>query len=260
MSVLRGLIAGAAVVVAPFAWAELPPAALAADVVILGELHDNPNHHAVQLEFLHVVEPKAVIYEMLYPSEAARIQAALQDGQPLDDLLKTLHWSNLSDYLGLLETRTEIIGAAVPPDQVRAAFNNGAAVIFGPDAAAFGLTTPLSKTEQALREDLQFQSHCQAMPLSMMGGMVQAQRLRDAEFARSVVEALQTFGAPVVLITGNGHARNDWGVPAVLRQVVPGYSVFSVGQGEDGLDPMGGFDVVIDSTSVDRADPCDAFR
>jgi hypothetical protein len=67
-------------------------------------------------------------------------------------------------------------------------------------------------------------------------------------------------GAPVVVITGNGHAREDWGAPHLLRTAEPGVSVFSLGQGEAGRMPDGIFGAMIDGPATDRGDPCDAFR
>ena len=40
-------------------------AALAQDVVVVGEVHDNPAHHRVQAEIVREVAPKALVFEML---------------------------------------------------------------------------------------------------------------------------------------------------------------------------------------------------
>ena len=37
----------------------------AADVVILGEIHDNPQHHLVQAEAVEAITPTAVVWEMV---------------------------------------------------------------------------------------------------------------------------------------------------------------------------------------------------
>jgi hypothetical protein len=56
----------------------------------------------------------------------------------------------------------------------------------------------------------------------ILPGFVEAQRLRDAALAEAALAALEAHGAPVAIITGNGHARRDWGVPAVLAVAAPG--------------------------------------
>ena len=174
----------------------------------------------------------------------------------------------------MLSASPVIVGAALSRDDVRAAFGDGAASVFGGQSALYGLTESLPAAEQGLRqteslpaaeqaarEALQFDAHCGAMPLEMTGGMVEAQRLRDAAFARTVLGAIDTYGTPVVLITGNGHARTDWGVPAYLTRARPDLDVVAIGQGEDGVPPQGTFDAeIIDAPSPDRPDPCAAFQ
>ena len=90
--------------------------------------------------------------------------------------------------------------------------------------------------------------------------MVSVQRLRDAALARAASDALKKYGPPVVVITGNGHARTDWGAPYVLEQATPEIKIFALGQGESGQGPDGGFDIVSDAPAVSRGDPCAAFN
>jgi uncharacterized iron-regulated protein len=94
----------------------------------------------------------------------------------------------------------------------------------------------------------------------MLPGMVEVQRLRDAVLARAVVQAVEETGGPVAVITGNGHARRDRGVPAYLGRIAPDLEVFVLGQTEDGAPLEGGFDEVVSAPAVDRPDPCAAFQ
>lgn len=263
MSFWFSLLTGAAFSVAPFVFADtLEPLFEAdADVFVLGEVHDNPQHHEVQAHLVQILGPTAVVFEMLSPEEAATLDAVPRDPAAIVEAADGFHWDNLADYAHVLAVSPVIRGAALDRETVRAAFAEGAAAAFGPDAVRFGVDMDLPEAERALRESAQFIAHCEAMPREMMGGMVEAQRLRDAVFAREVVAALDAHGAPVVLITGNGHARTDWGVPAYLARVRPGLKVFALGQGEDGSAPDGAFDAVLtDAPRVDRPDPCAVFR
>ena len=48
-----------------------PPAGLrAAQVVIIGEIHDNPTHHQTQAALVAKLAPKALVFEMLTPAQA----------------------------------------------------------------------------------------------------------------------------------------------------------------------------------------------
>jgi uncharacterized iron-regulated protein len=253
----------------PFAlWAAEPEwiASLSGhDVVILGELHDNPEHHLNQAKAIEALSPKAVVFEMLSPEQADR----LKDGVPEDATAAAtlLEWADsgwppYEIYHPVFQATGagQIFGAALPREQVRAAVFGDAAAIFGPDAARFGLNLPLPETQQEAREAAQMSAHCDALPENMLPGMVAAQRLRDAHFARVTLAALEATGGPVVVITGNGHARADWGMPVYLAEASPGISVISVGQFEHAPEQDAPFDVTVQTTMQEREDPCDAFR
>ena len=234
-----------------------------ADVVILGEVHDNPAHHSVQRDIIERLSPKAVVWEMLTGLEADRVSSSVI-GNP-EELARVLEWAEsgwpaFSMYLPLFQAApgARIYGGEVPRQAARAVMQGGAAVAFGADAARFGLTVKLPEDEMAKREQMQFDAHCEAIPKDSMTPMVEIQRLRDAVLAREIIAAHDETGGPVVVITGNGHARKDWGIPVYLKRVQPGLKVFSLGQSEDGK-VDGEFDIVIDSAPAERADPCAAF-
>ncbi|MEP5732047.1 MAG: ChaN family lipoprotein [Sulfitobacter sp.] len=238
---------------------------LAADIVLLGEQHDNPDHHLGQARLMTEIEPAAVVFEMLTHQMAAIVRAF--EGDDLGKLGEAIGWEaagwpSFEIYRPVFAALDSafVVGAAAPRETVRAAFSEGAAAVFGSDAARYGLTRPLPEAEYQTRETLQFDAHCQAMPLEMMGGMIEAQRLRDAQFAQAALEALAEHGGPVVVITGNGHARTDWGVPFVIAQAASEVKVFSVGFGEhSGGNSDGRFDGFVLTAPIERGDPCAAF-
>ncbi len=236
-----------------------------AEVVVLGEVHDNPVHHDVQVRVVSDLQPKALVVEMLNPDQAGRLRGILaEDPGNAAHILgwDTSGWPDFEMYRPIFTNtpNARIFGADVPRDRARAALAEGIAQAFGPDAADFGLTEVLPEAQQAAREALQFEAHCDALPVEMLPGMVDLQRLRDAVMARAVLQALDQTGGPVAVITGNGHARRDWGMPAFLARMRPQTRVYSVGQGEDGVPPGGEFDLELDAPPVLRPDPCDAFR
>lgn len=236
-----------------------------ADVVIAGEVHDNARHHAVQAEVAREVAPRALVFEMLSAEQAERITPELRgDAETLAEVLEwdESGWPDFGLYYPIMAAAPEaaIYGAAVPRDAARAAMADGVSDSFGEEAEAFGLTIALPVGEQQEREAFQMAAHCDALPENILGGMVDVQRLRDAELARATVAALEATGGPVLVITGNGHAREDWGMPVYLERARPEAKIVTIGQGENGAAPAGVFDIVLSAPAPEREDPCAAFQ
>jgi len=264
---MKSLIAALALFATPL-WADgvpqVPQAAKDAQIVWLGEVHDNPAHHAQQARWVAALTPRALVFEMLTPDQAAAAAVV-----PRDDAVALAAatgwadsgWPDFAMYAPIFAAApaAQLFGAAVPRAAARAAMTDGVARSFGARAAEFGLDRGLPAAAQAAAEAEQMVAHCDALPRDMLPGFVDIQRLRDATLARAAADALAATGGPVVVITGNGHARRDGGAPAYLMTARPAVLTFALGQSEAGA-IVGQFDAVIDAAPAERPDPCAAFR
>nr|WP_238941400.1 ChaN family lipoprotein [Jannaschia sp. Os4] len=237
--------------------APLPPAG--AQVVWLGEVHDNPDHHRVQAGIVAALDPSALVLEMLEPRHAAA-PVDRGDVAAMDAAFEwsARGWPDLAMYAPILAQGAPLYGAALPPDEVRRAVSDGALAVFGTGGARFGLDRPLPPEQQAEREAGQAAAHCEALPEEMLPGFVEAQRLRDAALADAALRALAETGGPVAVIAGTGHVRADWGAPSMVALAAPEVAQWTLGQGEGELD--GPFDAVAVADAPERGDPCAAFR
>ncbi|KEP70159.1 hypothetical protein DL1_18685 [Thioclava dalianensis] len=242
---------------------------LSGDIFVLGEVHDNPTHHRNQARALRAIAPKAVVFEMLSPEQAARITPdLLQDPAALGRAVgwEEAGWPDIALYAPVFDAIGEarIFGATQPRAQVRAAMTTPLPDVFGPQAARYGLDRAYPDALQRQLEDQAQVDHCNALPPEMLPGMVAAQRFRDAAFARSVQQAYEETGGPVALIAGSGHARTDLGVPAILRQLDPTARIVALGQIERaaGASPSNPppYDIWIVTPPTPRPDPCAAFK
>lgn len=253
LAFLMMVVFGLPVVASPFS----------ADVVVLGELHDNSHHHDRQARIVAQLAPTALVFEMLTgPQALANIPGGGSEALETAFAWENSGWPDFSMYYPIFAAApaARVFGAAVPRDAARKAMRDGVAFAFGIGAGSYGLTKPLNPDEQKAREALQMAAHCDVMPPEMLPAMVNIQRLRDAELAKMALRAFQLTGGPVVVITGNGHARLDWGMPVYLARVAPDLKIVTLGQGEDGVPPKGRFDIVEMTPGIDRLDPCLAFR
>lgn len=230
-----------------------------AEIIVLGEVHDNPHAHLVQAEFLRKISPKAVVFEMLGPIEGMAANGV--DRTDLDAIAEVSRWEEsgwppFDLYAPVFEAigNAGILGAAIPDFLVSLAVSSSASDVFGGNGDRFGLHLPLPPEQRKDRKNLQFAVHCEAIPRALTSGLVEAQRLRDAVFAKVTLDALNRYGAPVVLIAGFGHARLDWGVPAAIKTANPNLNVFSISIMESETDAP--FDQVVIVPSVERPNPC----
>ena len=255
--------------------------ARAHDLVVLGELHDNPAHHAFQAELAAALSPPGIALEMLpraAEAAAVRLREAEAGGAEAPAALREeARAEDWAAWAGVLDAAPEAvaIGAGVAREDLRRAMAEGAAAAFGPEAARFGLDAPLPEGQRLAQEAEIFEAHCGALPREMIPGMAEAQRLRDAAFAEALLRAHAAGPGPALLVTGNGHARRDRGVPLHLAAAEPELRVLAVltverlpgdGDWRDALArwvPEGEappFDVLVVTPPHDRGDPCDAFR
>ncbi|WP_246139466.1 ChaN family lipoprotein [Falsiphaeobacter marinintestinus] len=235
-----------------------------ADVILLGEIHDNPDHHMLQAEIIETLQPSAIVWEMLTDETAARINAgALDNPANFEAVIEwaKAHWPNFDLYRPVLVAAEDLqqYGGLVPRAAASKAMELGIGPAFGAGSGEYGLGIRLDPAQQSVREAHQQEAHCNAMPPELLPKMVDVQRLRDATLAKATIRAFDDTGGPIVVVTGNGHARKDWGVSVYLKRVQPALRVFSLGQSEDGS-VRGIFDAVVDSPAVERPDPCAAFE
>ncbi len=212
-----------------------------ADFALLGETHDNPEHHRLQARFLHAIvatgRRPAVAFEMLNASQQPIVDAAVR-GNPrsADALAKAVGWANsgwpeFSMYRPIfqeaLDAGLPIVATDLSRERARDVVRDGVSVLEPPVRAMLERQRPLpDPVLKAYRQEM-YESHCKQLPESMLDPMVLMQRARDAEIAYHVVEAGKERGA--VLIAGSGHTRDDRAVPAFIRQEAPGRSVVALG-------------------------------
>jgi uncharacterized iron-regulated protein len=265
----RGAVALALVL---FPWSvagadvDIPPDA---QIVVLGEIHDNPTHHSKQARLVSALRPTAIVWEMLSADQWEAAQGvdptdAVALGQAL--AWEAAGWPDFAMYhpIFLAAGPAQHIPAAASRELLLAAMENGALAALSPvPGDVFNATRallPLEETDLAARIAEQDAAHCNALPADLLPGMVEAQRLRDAFMASAALSALADYGPPVVIITGSGHARTDSGIPALIRAARPKVSVWSLGQleGDPGEDAP--YDAVVVTAPTPRGDPCAAFE
>lgn len=257
----------------------LRPALDSADVVIIGEQHDDPGHHRIQAsiaaELTRRARPVVVAFEMIDETQRPTLDAFLA-ARPRDAaaLGARLDWdrSGWPDWALYRPIADAALAQAHPPAKPLAPANLPPALARdiarnGLNAAGIapGLREVLRQAETRDGDALAVHaadiaaSHCGMLPESALAPFALAQYARDATMAQAVVAAAAANpGARIILIAGNGHARKDVGVPRHLTRLKPGLKVLSIGLLESAT-PDAPFDHVWRTPALEREDPCAAF-
>lgn len=200
--------------------------------ILIGEVHDNPDHHAIQAAFLNASRcmsksaPNAAVFEHIRIDQSSALAGA---SEPADmaasDLLRRLDWPNSGwpdqSMFQPLFAAAYAGGLTILPGEpargsVRQVAREGLRALPEPDRLRLGLDRDLpAESSDALVREL-VASHCNMLPASAISGLAQAQRYRDAHLADAMLTAAARHDK-VFLLAGNGHVRSDRGVPWQLR-------------------------------------------
>jgi uncharacterized iron-regulated protein len=212
-----------------------------ADFVLIGERHDNLDHHRLQTRIAQALQrdarrPRALAFEMMaadrqlaivehldaHPGDAAGLGAAVDwqsDGWPDWALYEPIARAAIANG-------GQIVAAGLDGAQKRAVFEQGPQALRSSFVRRTGLDQSLAASLTAdLRHELD-EAHCGEAPPQVLAGMYRVQRARDAMMADRLAVASGRAGG--ILIAGNGHVRKDRGVPWYLARLEPGARVATV--------------------------------
>ena len=228
----------------------------ASDVVLLGELHDNPWHHRLRGELLTELPPNAAIV-VEYLQRGRRVE-------PGPDLLERLtragfdargwRWPIHEPLLqGAFASGAPITGGNVPGELARQAVRQGAPALPA-DLRSLLEAAPLAAPAQAMLDAAIVEGHCGSVGSLALDGLRLAQRVRDASMAAALIASA---GRPAILLAGDNHVRRDYGVPQILAAARPGARVISVGMLEHGATLRDApYTHVWLTPAAQREDPC----
>ncbi|WP_417581994.1 ChaN family lipoprotein [Nitrincola sp.] len=200
--------------------------------LMLGEQHDHPDHHQLQLQILTQLAKHnrlgSVAFEM-----------ANSDQQPLIDewsgrgdsaTAEALNWSagwpweRYAPQLQFaLNQAEQVVAADLPRTAQMQAYQQGAAEGY------------LDTAHTRYMMELIYTSHCQQLPRTNLIQMLQVQLARDQQMARRMQATTQTDKINV-LIAGAQHTRKDTGVARWLPDTLQSTSLIMVPLSEQ-VDP-----------------------
>jgi uncharacterized iron-regulated protein len=191
-----------------------------APYVLIGEKHDNPDHHAIEQRLLEVLArpDSAVVFEMLNDTQIPLI-ADLHAGLTPELFKQQLQWPEKGwawqDYGPLMQLVVQqgagLSAGNIDRETINQLYGDGLAVLS--NKARFETIEPVSVERSKPITELVFDSHCKMMPREHLQPMVNIQLAKDASMAYAMIGSGKSQS---ILIAGNVHARKDVGVPQHL--------------------------------------------
>lgn len=249
--------------------------AAAADHVLLGERHDNADHHRLQARVAQAVLTKdrgrAVAMEMLTPEQEPAAQAFMarrpMDAAGFGDAVgwdKT-GWPPFEIYQPIVEIAlafaAPIRAANLGREEVQTLRRSGTAGLTSTRRETLDLDREIPRPLRVAMEQEIAGAHCGVLPATALAPFATIQWARDAVMATAMHEAKRS-----ILIAGAGHVRRDRGVPLHLIQRAPAARVLSIAFIEVSVeltDPKTRawpYDLVWFTPRVDEVDPCVKLR
>lgn len=210
-----------------------------ADIVLLGETHDNPVHHRIQNVILNALidagrKPSLVMEQFDFEQQLQIDKALSPDTSRTDSLLQfkqtmVAGW-DWPQYQALLETAIDrhlrVRAANLSRNRLQRVSRQGFTALGAGEAARLALDTGWSEVQETHLEKDIIDGHCGMLPAKAAPAVAQAQRARDAMMADAI---LTERSDSVVAILGREHVRRDLAVPHYLVARAPQRKVVSVG-------------------------------
>lgn len=208
--------------------------------VLLGELHDNPRHHALQAWVIRALgernQRRAVVVEMIAADQAPALELFYAMPEPRAAALETFlkwdqsGWPAFSAYAGIFDAA---LGAGFPlrPGNLDRSLlgslhRQGFAALPPATRARLELPTAIPAPLANALETAIAAAHCQELAGTNLTPFAEIQYARDATMAKALIDDAQADGA--ILIAGAEHVRRDRGVPYHLRRFKAAGKIVSV--------------------------------
>ena len=214
-----------------------------APYAIIGESHDNPDHHRIQTWLVQGLFARgrrpAVAFEMFTMDQDAALRAYLARhprdasgiGQAVDWTKRG--WPDWGQYAPIaqaaLDAGAPVLAADLARPTIRMVAKEGVSALGQESVGRLGLEQSMPGDLFDLMRTEIIDSHCNELPESMIDPMATVMMARDAHMAGAMIRGAALPGRDgAVLITGKGHGRTDHAVPFHLQRLARGRAAVSV--------------------------------
>jgi uncharacterized iron-regulated protein len=188
------------------------PGLLPTDVLLIGERHDAPEHHALERSAVEMLSARGHLAALLVEmAEEGRDTSGLDAAASESQVRAALNWDETAwpwsahgpVVMAAVRAGVPVAGANLPRARMRDAM------------ADVSLDAQLPAAVLRTQQDAVRDGHCGLLPEARIVPMTRVQIARDRAMAQAVVKARRP-GRTVLLVTGAAHADRQQGVPQHL--------------------------------------------
>ena len=203
------------------------------DILFVGEIHDNPEHHLLQVQILQALLT-------LFPSSAMAMEFFQQDQQgildryTLEDMteeafLEEIDWKRTWGFpyhfyrpllLAAKQQRIRVVALNPPRGIVRKVAREGLSALNEEERKQIPRDMDLSNESHKAYVREAYESHEQ-VDLKNFEFFYQAQCIWEETMARNISEFLKMQNQKVIVFSGNGHIVRKFGIPDRVQRRLP---------------------------------------
>jgi len=203
------------------------------DLVFVGEVHDNPEHHLIEVQVLQALTarcgPLTVAMEFFTTAQQQALDRYMKGEVPEDVFLKEVDWAGGWSFpyhfyrpllLSARENRDPVVGINLPASVVRKVARSG-----------LDSLTPEERGHVAKEIDLGNEAHHQYLievfkghshdDLKNFDYFYQAQCVWEDTMAENIARRLTDNPGRMVVFAGNGHIIKRFGIPDRVSRRIP---------------------------------------
>jgi len=199
------------------------------DLIFVGEVHDNPEHHLIQVQILQALtaccRPVSIAMEFFERPQQPTLDRYHRDELDETEFLKEVDWgSDYHFYRPLIRMAKQndgvVLAINAPRDVVKKVARQGLESLDESERNKIAQEIDLSNEAHRnyVREAYERHTHGD---LKKFEYFYEAQCVWEDTMAESLAEYLRENGGMLVALTGNGHIINKFGVPDRTIERVP---------------------------------------
>jgi uncharacterized iron-regulated protein len=203
------------------------------DVIFVGEIHTNPEHHLIQVQILQALLTRlpslTVGMEFFQQDQQALLDRYTMEDATEEEFLEKVEWKRTWGYpyhyyrpllLAAKQGGLQVLALNAPRDIVRKVAREGLGGLEEKERAMIPLDLDLGNEAHRayVRETYERHDHGDLEDFQFF---YEAQCVWDETMARNIAEFMKTHSGKMIVFSGNGHIVWKFGIPDRTQRRIP---------------------------------------